>query len=65
MCVEHTVYCAQGWLETYMYPESGLAKETREFYENFFGYDVSEEKIQEILSGRGMRLSKNRKKTLR
>jgi len=47
------------------FPELGLPKETRDFYENFFGYTVSDKKIQEILSGRGMRLSKNRKKTLR
>jgi len=47
------------------FPELDLAKETRDFYENFFGYIVSEEKVREILSGRGMRLTKNRKKTLR
>jgi iron complex transport system substrate-binding protein len=46
------------------FPELDLAKETRAFYEKFFGYTVDDEKIREIFSGRGMRLSKNRKKKL-
>jgi iron complex transport system substrate-binding protein len=47
------------------FPSLDIEEETRGFYENFFGYDVSDKKIQEILSGRGMRLTKNRKKKQR
>jgi hypothetical protein len=47
------------------FAELDVVKETRDFYKNFFGYSANDTKIQEILSGRGMRLSKNRNKTLR
>lgn len=41
------------------FPELDIAAETRTFYRQFFDYDLSDEMLGMILSGRGMRLPKN------
>jgi iron complex transport system substrate-binding protein len=54
------------WALATIYPEHGtdvdLKMETRHFYKDFFNYDLTDEMIGHILSGKGMRLTKNRKK---
>ena len=41
------------------FPDLDIAAETRAFYREFFGYDLSDEMLGMMLSGRGMRLPKN------
>ena len=47
-----------------LYPDSfadvDMQKETRDFYQNFWRIDLTDEEIGEILSGSGMRLPKDR-----
>ena len=54
------------WALKTIYPEHAedidLEKETRSFYKTFFNYELTAEMTNHIFSGKGMRLSKNRKK---
>ncbi len=54
------------WAVKTIYPEYGdsidLKMETRQFYKHFFNYELTDNMIKHILSGKGMRLTKNRKK---
>lgn len=56
------------WAEKTVYPEIAsdidMRKETRQFYKDFFNYELTDEMICHILSGKGMRLTKNRKKAV-
>lgn len=53
------------WTVKTVYPERFMAVDIHSeigfFYKTFFNYDLSEEIIEQILSGRGMRLTKSRK----
>jgi iron complex transport system substrate-binding protein len=54
------------WTAKTLYPEFfgdiDIQKELRYFYKTFFNYDLSEKLVRHVLSGRGMRLTKNKKK---
>ena len=54
------------WALATIYPEHAadidLKKETRQFYKTFFNYDLTDKMTDHILAGKGMRLTKNRKK---
>ena len=54
------------WTAKTLYPELfkeiDMRKELRYFYRTFFSHDLSEKMVQQVLAGRGMRLTKNRKK---
>jgi iron complex transport system substrate-binding protein len=54
------------WTAKTIYPEYfmdiDIAAETRAYYKQFFNYDLSDELIRQILSGRGMRRDKNKTK---
>jgi len=41
------------------FPDLDIAAETRAFYQKFFSYDLSDEMLGMMLSGRSMRLPKN------
>jgi iron complex transport system substrate-binding protein len=53
------------WTAKSVYPdrflELDMQRETDNFYRNFFNHVLSAEMIAQILNGRGMRLTKNRK----
>jgi iron complex transport system substrate-binding protein len=53
------------WTAKKLYPEYteeiNLEKEVKNFYSEFFNYDLSDDDIKNILSGNGMRKSKNLK----
>ncbi len=50
------------WAAKKLYPEKftdlDIRKETKQFYKDFFNFTVSSEMVDQILSGKGMRLSK-------
>jgi len=54
------------WTVKTIYPEMAqdidLPGEIRRFYRTFFNYELSDDMIRQILSGKGMRLTKDRKK---
>jgi len=54
------------WTAKTVYPEKfqhiDMQDELRQFYKNFFNYDLSDNMITQILSGKGMRLKKSGKK---
>ena len=54
------------WAVKTVYPERAgdidMQKEIRKFYKTFFNYELSDDMVQQILSGKGMRLTKDRKK---
>ena len=53
------------WTAGVLYPEKfkkiDIAAEVKGFYRQFFNYELTEQVVNHILSGRGMRLNKNRK----
>lgn len=57
------------WTAKTIYPDYfkdiDITAETKTFYKRFFNYEVSDELAQQILSGRGMRLDKNKTTTSR
>lgn len=54
------------WAVKTIYPERSrhidMQNEIRRFYKTFFNYELSDDMIQHILIGKGMRLTKDRKK---
>ena len=54
------------WTAKTLYPDLfknvDMRKELKRFYKTFFGYDLSKEMVERVLAGKGMRLTKNRKK---
>jgi iron complex transport system substrate-binding protein len=54
------------WTAKTVYPEKfrhiDMQNELRQFYKNFFNYDLSDNMITQILNGKGMRLKKSGKK---
>ena len=54
------------WTAKTLYPDLfrdiELKKELKYFYKTFFDYDLSKKMVEQVLAGRGMRLTKNRKK---
>ncbi|MBN2107141.1 MAG: ABC transporter substrate-binding protein [Deltaproteobacteria bacterium] len=52
------------WTAKTLYPDSfpdlDITAETRAFYKQFFNYDLSDELLQQMLSGRGMRRDKSK-----
>lgn len=50
------------WTAKTLYPDKfegiDMVKETKKFYKEFFNYDLTDEKAEEILSGKGMRVPK-------
>ena len=54
------------WTVKTVYPdkltEVDMNREVRHFYKAFFNYDLSDDMIEHILSGKGMRLTKDKKK---
>ncbi len=54
------------WTVKSVYPdflgEINMTSELRHFYKTFFNYELSDPMVKQILSGQGMRLTKNRKK---
>jgi iron complex transport system substrate-binding protein len=53
------------WTAKTVYPDRfkglDMNQEVREFYKTFFNYDLSDNMVQQILAGKGMRLTKDRK----
>lgn len=54
------------WTAKTLYPERftdiDMRKEVRYFYKTFFNYDLSGKMVEHVLAGRGMRLTKDKKK---
>ena len=53
------------WTAKTVYPEKfadlDLKAEAKDYYQKFFNYSLTDEEMEQILSGKGMRDSKNKK----